>query len=68
MDLKDFQTKLLFLLSQKGLSKEDMYSVMLVLTKEEKAKKMIAFLEETGASSPDDICEMAGKIAFGENA
>lgn len=64
----EFQEELLSLLAQKGLPREDIFSVMLVLTKKEKADEMIAFLKEEKSPSPDQIREKAGKIAFGENA
>ncbi len=68
MELKEWQRQLLSLLSEKAVPKEDVYSVMLVLTREEKAKKMIGFLTENKDLTADVICEMAGKIAFEENA
>ena len=56
------------LLSEKGLPPTDVYSVMLVLTKEEKGQAMISFLKEREDFTVDEICEKAGKIAFGEKA
>ena len=64
MELNAWQKDLLAALLEKGLSREDVYAVMLVLTKEEKGKKMLAFLRETPSPSPDEICEKAGAIAF----
>ncbi len=64
----EFQSELLSLLAEKGLPREDIFSVMLVLTKKEKADEMILFLKENQTLSADQICEKAGKIAFGENA
>ena len=61
------QKELLEALVRKGLSKEDTYSVMLVLTKEEKAKKMLSFLREKETLSSDEICEYAGFLAFEKN-
>lgn len=68
MELSLWQKELLALLSEKGLPQADLYSVMLVLTKEEKGRAMIAFLKERTGLTADEICEQAGKIAFGENA
>ena len=42
----EFQEELLSLLAKKGLPREDIFSVMLVLTKKEKADEMIAFLSQ----------------------
>lgn len=62
-----WQNDLIQLLMEKGLPREDIFSVMLVLTKEEKAQKMMAFLRENNALTSDDICKRAGEIAFEEN-
>lgn len=67
MDFTDWQEELLTLLAQRGLPREEVFPVMLVLTKEEKGRKMIAFLKERAALTPDEIREAAGKIAFDEN-
>ena len=67
MDLTEWQAELMKALTEKGLPREDVFSVMLVLTKEEKGRRMLAFLREKEALSPDEIREMAGKIAFGED-
>ena len=68
MELSALQKELLEALGQRGLSREDMISVMLVLSREEMAKQMLSFLKENENLSADDICEKAGKLAFGENA
>ncbi len=68
MEFSPWQKELLALLTQKGVSREDVYSVMLVLTKEEKGRKMLSFLKEKENQTPDEICRKAGSIAFGENA
>lgn len=64
----EFQEELLSLLAGHGLAREDIFSVMLVLTKKEKADEMISFLKQNKSLSADAIREKAGKIAFGENA
>ena len=64
MNFSDWQQELLAALQQKGLGREDIFSVMLVLTREEKGRKMLAFLRESGELTPDEICEKAGFIAF----
>ncbi len=53
---------------KKGLGRDDIFSVMLVLTKEEKGQKMLSFLTERENVTPDEIFEQAGRIAFEENA
>ncbi|MBR4288972.1 MAG: hypothetical protein IKT50_06010, partial [Clostridia bacterium] len=62
-----WQNDLIQLLMDKGLPREDIFSVMLVLTKEEKGQKMMSFLKESETLTPDDICKRAGEIAFEEN-
>ncbi|MBQ3865380.1 MAG: hypothetical protein II776_00635 [Clostridia bacterium] len=64
MEWNEWQSELLALLAKKGLPREDVFSVMLVLTKEEKGRRMIAFLREKGDLTPDEICQKAGEIAF----
>lgn len=66
MALSQWQNELMQCLLEKGLPKEDLFSVMLVLTKEEKGRKLMAFLKENETLSPDDICKRAGEIAFQE--
>lgn len=67
MAFSSWQSDLMQLLMKKGLSREDIFSVMLVLTKEDKGQKMMAFLSEREVLTPDDICKRAGEIAFEEN-
>ena len=67
MQFSQWQKELIEKLSEKGLTKEDIFSVMLVLTREEKGRAMLSFLENAPCDS-DVICEKAGEIAFSENA
>ncbi|MBP5289236.1 MAG: hypothetical protein J6Z79_05115 [Clostridia bacterium] len=67
MEFVEWQEDLMRELVKKGLPREDLFSVMLVLTKEEKGKKMLASLRESGVLTPDEIREMAGRIAFAED-
>jgi len=67
MNFSDVQKRLMNLLMEKKLPREDLYSVMLVLTKEEKAEKMILALEKKEDWTPDEICQIAGEIAYGKN-
>ena len=67
MEFSQWQKDLTKKLAEKGLSKEDIFSVMLVLTREEKGKAMLSFLENAPCDS-DVICQRAGEIAFSENA
>lgn len=55
-------------LVEKGLAREDVLSVMLVLSREELGRTMLDFLKENENLSADAIFEKAGKLAFGENA
>lgn len=67
MAFSSWQNDLIQLLMEKGLPREDIFSVMLVLTKEDKGQKMMSFLKESEMLTPDDICKRAGEIAFEEN-
>ena len=67
MQFSQWQKELLEKLSQKGLSREDIFSVMLVLTREEKGREMLRFLENENLDA-EAICQKAGEIAFSENA
>lgn len=67
MEFSSWQKELIEKLSEKGLTREDIFSVMLVLTKEEKGRAMLSFLETEELDS-DLICQKAGEIAFSENA
>lgn len=66
MELKPWQKDLSEALVEAGLSREDILSVMLVLTKEEKGMAMLGFLRSSQNSSIDEICRKAGEIAFSE--
>ena len=58
--------ELLALLSERGFSKEDIFSVMLVLTKEEKALAFLAFLKDNENAPYEAVMEECARIAFGE--
>ncbi len=66
MELKSWQNDLMSSLVEKGLPREDLFSVMLVLSRPEKGEKMLEFLRTASHLSPDDICKKAGEIAFEE--
>jgi len=66
MELTELQKEMMELLAAKKLEREEIFSVMLVLTKEEKIKKMITYLKEKPGALPDEIFESAGRIAFEE--
>ena len=66
MELSAWQNDLVSCLAEKGLPREDLFSVMLVLSRPEKGEKMLKFLRETENVTPDDICQKAGEIAFEE--
>ena len=66
MEFVEWQEELIRALVEKGLPREDVFPVMLVLTKEEKGRRMLTILQESGSLTPDEIREMAGRIAFGE--
>ena len=68
MELSDLQKDLLAALTERGLPREDVFSVMLVLTKEEKTRAMLTFLRENGDLDADAIREKAGEIAFGDES
>ena len=65
MELTEWQKELMEALQKVGLSREDILSVMLVLTREEKGRELLAFLSQKENPTPDEVCERAGQIAFG---
>ncbi|MBR7165779.1 MAG: hypothetical protein IKD18_05815 [Clostridia bacterium] len=65
MEFSTWQKELLVLLCEKGISREDVYSVMLVLSRQELGEKMISWLKENPAADPEAIFQKAGTLAFG---
>lgn len=68
MELNETQKELVAQLVRHKLSQTDVFSVMLVLTKEEKAKEMLSFLKEKEDFTPDEIFQKAGEIAYGKES
>ena len=68
MEFLSWQKELIEILAKKGLLRNDILSVMMALTTKERVEGMINALKERGEITPDEVFEMAGKIAFGENA
>ena len=64
MEIQAWQKELMATLVEKGLCREDILSVMLVLSREEPANRMLTFLRQKDHLTADEICEVAGKIAF----
>ena len=61
------QKELMAALAEKGLRREDILSVMLVLTREEKVRAMLSFLSENTVLTVDEIFRKAGSLAFPQN-
>ena len=68
MEQTDFRKELLTLLSERGLSRDEMLSVSLAVAREEQTKTLIAFVKDNADLSIDDIFQKAGEIAFGKNS
>ena len=68
MEQTDFRKELLSLLSERGLSHDEMLSVSLAVAREEQTKTLIAFVKDNADLSIDDIFQKAGEIAFGKNS
>jgi hypothetical protein len=68
MEQTDFRKELLTLLSERGLSRDEMLSVSFAVAREEQAQALIAFLKEKEDLRIDDIFQKAGEIAFGKNS
>ena len=68
MEQTDFRKELLTLLSERGLSRDEMLSVSFAVAREEHARALIAFLKEKEDLRIDDIFQKAGEIAFGKNS
>ncbi len=62
--LSDLQKEMMARLAGYGLSREDIFSVMLMLTKEEKAQELLQFLQENKELTSDQIREKTARIAF----
>ncbi|MBQ4037225.1 MAG: hypothetical protein IJC84_03780 [Clostridia bacterium] len=67
MELSLLQKELMAALAEKGLRREDILSVMLVLTREEKVRAMLSFLSENTVLTVDEIFRKAGSLAFPQN-
>ncbi len=68
MDFQSCQKELLTLLKGRDFSRDDILSVMTVLSSQEKVQAMIGFLRSETIISPDDLFRKAGEVAFGKNA
>lgn len=68
MEQTDFRKELLSLLSERGLSRDEILSVSLAVAREEQTRALIAFLKETKELSVDEVFQKAGEIAFGKNS
>ena len=68
MEQTDFRKELLTLLSQHGLSRDELLSVSLALAKTEHANAMIEVLKKGENLSVDDIFQKAGEIVYGKNS
>ena len=68
MEQNDFRKELLSLLSERGLSRDEMLSVSLAVAREEQSKALINYLKESVNLSIDDIFQKAGELAFGKNS
>ena len=68
MEQTDFRKELLSLLSERGLSRDEMLSVSLAVAREEHTKALIDYVKENADLCIDDIFQKAGEIAFGKNS
>ena len=68
MDFQTCQKELLTCLQEKGFARNDILSVMTVLSSQEKLEAMMEFLRGEESVSPDDLFRKAGELAFGKNA
>lgn len=68
MEQNDFRKELLELLSQRGLTRDEMLSVSVAMAKADHAVALIDFLKESKTASVDEIFQKAGEIAFGKNS
>ena len=68
MEILTWQKELLRLLCEKGISREDVYSVMLVLSRRELGEEMISWLKENPTVDPEAIFQKAGTLGFGDRS
>ena len=66
MNAPDWKKELISLLSETELTRDEILSVAIALHREEKAREMIAFLQNRKDPSADEIYQKAGEIAFGK--
>ena len=62
--LSELQKEIMARLAELGIPREDILAVMLMLTKEEKARDFLSLLQEKETFSADQIREMTARIAF----
>lgn len=68
MDQNDMRKELLNLLSQRGLSRDELLSVSVAVARPEHTLAMISFLKEEKELTVDEVFQKAGEIAFGKNS
>ena len=64
MELNEIQKELVAVLTEKGLSREDLFSVMLMLTKEEKARDFLLKVKEKEKWDAEELRRLCAEIAF----
>ncbi len=65
MQLTETQDKILAELRRLSLPREDIFAVMLMLSREEKAKAFLEALQNLPSADADEVRRLCGEIAFG---
>ncbi len=68
MQLTDVQEKILAELRRLRLSREDIFAVMLMLSRGEKAEAFLDAVKKMPSAGPDEVRRLCGEIAFGTAA
>ena len=65
MQLTAAQEKILAELRRLGLPREDIFAVMLMLSREEKAAAFLEAVKDLPSADADEVRRLCGEIAFG---
>ena len=64
MELNDTQKEVLEKLASFGLGREDIFSIMLMLTKEAKARDFLARIQEKKTCEAEELRRLCAEVAF----
>ena len=65
MELTACQKEILVQLERLAMPREDIFAVMLMLSREDKAASFLEAIRSLDRADPDDLRRLCGRIAFG---